>query len=198
MNKMSKGDVVYNYTLGRIKYLQSINDMPLGRGMMANIRRGIGKHPGEIPEIWSIIFDNLPEELCGNKEASEAEMTIYTALTLYALHQQGKDVPMHMAGISFGRAAAKLVNNDDDKERILHRINLVVTAVSTQDLAYHLRSMVQLMKNKDIALDYARLAEDIYKFSYQEAANEVKLSWGRDFYRELNKKYTNEENENNG
>lgn len=195
---MSKGDLVYGYTLGRIKYLQSINDMPLGRGMMANIRRGIGKHPGEIPEIWGVIFDNLPEELCGNKEASKAEMAIYTALTLYALHQQGKDVPAHMAGISFGRAAAKLVENDDDKERILRRINLVVTAVSMQDLAYHLRSMVQLMKIKDIQLDYARLARDIYNFSDPNMANNVKLSWGRDFYRELNsKKHTDEENENN-
>lgn len=197
---MSKGDSVYKYTLSVVEELQRIKNEPEGRGKLANLRRGIGKHPGEIPEIWGIIFGNekFPDELCGVKKASEAEMAIYTALTLYALHQQSKEVPVHMEGISFGRAAAKLCDNEDDQERILRRINLVVTAVSMQDLAYHLRSMVQLMKTKDIQLDYARLARDIYSFSAPNMANNVKLSWGRDFYRELNlNKHTDEENENN-
>ena len=54
------------------------------------LRRGIGKMPGDIPELWNILFDGLPEELMSKVgDPSYAEWSIYTALTLYALHQQG-------------------------------------------------------------------------------------------------------------
>ena len=102
---------------------------------------------------------------------------------------------MYAKDISFGQAAAKLVKNDDDMERILKRINLVATAVSPKDVAYHLRSIIQLFKSEGIALDHAGLAKDIYLFSYPEYASNVKLSWGRDFYRERYKTNRNTEGE---
>ena len=33
-------------------------------------------------------------------------------------------------------------------------------------------------------LDYAKLAEELYRFNYPEQAADIKLSWGRDFYSE--------------
>lgn len=187
MEKMDKSSQVYNYVAFKIDYLQSISDTGAGRRIMANLRHGIDKMPGEMPEIWGVIFATIPKELKGHREASDAEWAVYTALTLYAFHQQGKDKCMNEKDMSVGRATAHLVKDEDDIERITNRLNLVVTSVSQKDLSYHLRGVVQLLKSKDISLDYAKLAKNLYQFCNQELAGSIKLSWGRDFYSELYK-----------
>lgn len=104
-------------------------------------------------------------------------------------------MPMNQKDMSIGRAASRLVKNEDDTQRILNRLNLVVTSVSPEDLAYHLRGVVQLLKNEKIPLDYAKLAKELYLFYDQERAGAIKLSWGRDFYRYKSNKKENDDNE---
>lgn len=188
---MSKHDLICRYVSLKLAYLESIRGQSAGRAMLANMRRGVGKAPGELPELWGLIFDGMPEELLGGQKTSDAEWAVYSALTLYALHQQGSEENVHAAGISVGSAAACLVKSEDDTDRILKRLNLVATAVSPADLAYHLRGLIQLLKGVDATLDYAQLAKELYQFRYPEKANEIKLAWGRDFYRQINRKKEN-------
>lgn len=194
---MSKYDEVYQYTASKLEYLWSITGTGKGRGMMANLRRGVGRQPGELPELWGMIFDRMPDELLGKNQTSYAEWAVYTALTLYAMHQQSSDRNMNQKDISVGQASAKLVKNEDDTERILKRLNLVVTAVSPEDLAYHLRGMIQLFRQEEIALDYAKLAKELYLFQYEENVSVIGLNWGRDFWSECNKKIPEKEKKEN-
>lgn len=180
--KISKTKQIYVYTLQKIKFLHEIRDTGVGRGMLANIRRGIGKYPGEIPELWGILFDRMPEELLGTKGASFAEWAVYTALTLYALHQQGNEKFMNAEDISIGKAASMLVKSEDDEERIRRRLGLVVTATSPSDLAYYLRGVIQLLSREAIGIDYPRLARELYLMNNEESSKAIKLAWGRDFY----------------
>lgn len=194
---MSIADQVYHYTARKIAHLQSIQDSGSGRGMLAELRRGVGKAPGELPELWGMLFDRIPEELTGKNGASPAEWAVYTALTLFALHQQGNAKQMHQEGVSIGSAAARLVEREEDTQRILNRLHLVATAVSPEDLAYHLRGIITLLRGKEISLDYAKLAKELYLFHYEETGNAIRLHWGRDFYRDLNRmKHQNTEEEN--
>ena len=179
---MSKCDEVYRHVKSRIESIFGMADRGAGKGMLANLRRGIGKEPGELPELWGMIFERMPDEIID----AGAEWAVYTALTLYALHQQGKAENVHADGISFGTAAKELVQNEDDRDRILKRLNLVATAPSPKDLAYHLRGIIQLLKGTEARLDYARLAKELYLFRYPEEANRIRLSWARDFYRQSN------------
>jgi len=180
---MSKRDEVYCYVKWKIEYIYSLADQGTGKGMLAILRRGIGKEPGELPELWGMIFEKMPDEIIDVK----AEWAVYTALTLYALHQQGNDENVHADGVSFGTAASALVQNKDETDRILKRLNLVATASSMKDLSYHLRGIIQLLKGSDAKLDYARLAKELYLFRYPEEANRIRLSWAREFYRQYNK-----------
>lgn len=188
--KQNKADQVYNYTASKLNYLHSKSDSGPGKALMAIIRRGVSRKPGELPELWGLMFDGMPEELLGKKSTSYAEWAVYTALTLYALHQQGhqdekKDERnnwMYVKNVSLGKAAAMLAKQEKDEERILNRMNLVVTALSPYDLAYHLRAIVQLLSRESIGLDYARLAKELYLMNNNEIANNIKLAWGRDFY----------------
>ena len=184
--KISKHERVKGYVGWKINFLHDRSDTGPGRGIMANLRRGVGKSPGEIPELWGMIFDKMPEELLGKSKASPAEWAVYTALTLYALHQQGNEKFMNVEDVSVGKAASMLVKNDDeDKERIRRRLGLVVTATSPSDLAYHLRGVIQLLSRDAIGLDYARLAKELYLMNNEERAKDIKLSWGREFYRKV-------------
>ena len=102
---------------------------------------------------------------------------------------------MHKNGNTLGRAAYNIANSSDDVERVVKRLNLVVTSTTKEELAYQLKSIVQLLKSKSIPLDYAKLAEELYRLNYPEQAADIKLSWGRDFYSEKNKKDDNSKGE---
>jgi CRISPR system Cascade subunit CasB len=186
--KMSRGDTVYNYMASKIEYINSLSETGQGKALLAKLRHGVGEKPGESVQLWGIVFDKMPEELLGKREASNAEWAIYTALTLYALHRQGKVENVNAKGVSVGSAAAQLVKSDEDLERVINRLNVVATSVTIQDLAYRLKGVIQLLRNGDIKLDYARLAKEIYLFGNPDDSASVKLSWGRDFYKERTKK----------
>lgn len=190
----NKTDMVYDYTASKLAYICSISETGAGRGVLAELRRGAGKKPGELPELWGIIFDRIPEELEGKNDASYAEWAVYTALTLYALHSQGSG-DMNAKDISVGQAVAELIDSEDDISRVTSRLEPVITAVSPDDLAYYMRGLIQLLKSKDIPLDYAALAKDLYLFNISDRSDAVKLRWGRDFYRVINRKF-NKEKEN--
>ena len=85
----NKADMVYSCVSGKLHYINSISEMGSGKGILAQLRRGAGKKPGELPELWGMIFEKVPDELLGKNEVSYAEWAIYTALTLYAVHRQG-------------------------------------------------------------------------------------------------------------
>jgi len=157
------------------------------RASLAMLRRGIGRSPGSTPELWSATFGGLPEDLMGTGSSpTRAEWAVHTALTLYALHQQGKsprERPMHQEGRRLGMAVRELVRSDKDEERVKRRFDAVATSDGLMELSNHLRGLVQLLKSEEIPLDYAQLAEDLYRYQFPDARNSVRLNWGRDFYR---------------
>lgn len=164
------------------------------KAVLAEMRHGIGKLPGDDPDLWFMMFKDLPEELEGNGYgATKEENAIYYALTLYALHQQGKDLTnefMHLKGCSLGHAVAKLAAKDGDErtfETVRRRFNIMATSADEVELVWHLRGIIQLLRKESIALDYAKLAEDLYNYQFADKVSTVRLNWGRDFYSKFNK-----------
>lgn len=152
---------------------------------LAELRRGIGKTPGELPQLWGYFLDKMPEEFYGENEPSRAEWSVYTAITLFSLHQQGKDPvnnSMHKDGISLGEALASLVDSEDAKKRIERRFRIIATSNSMEELSHHMRAAIQMLRGANIELDYSKLAVDFYRFQIPELASGVRLKWGQDFY----------------
>ena len=162
------------------------------RADLAQLRRGIGKLPGEDADLWPLVFEDMPEAMYSrNGVPTYAEWAVYHAVTLFALHQQGKDrkrQPMHEKGISLGAAVRRLVSSPDDEARIIRRFNKVLTARTPKETAYHLRGLVELLKSAAIPLDYARLAGDLYCLQIPSLRERIQLAWGQDFYRIPQKK----------
>lgn len=171
---------------GKIQGLMNTGNRSLSRAALARLRRGIGKPPGSIPELWTYTLDGMPQQLTGRGGGpSWGEWSTYMALTLFALHQQGKELPsacVSKHGQSLGKAVRQLVKEADDMERVKRRFDPVVTADSPEELSHHLRGLVQLLKASEIPLDYPALARDLYRFLMPGQRDSVRLSWGRDFY----------------
>jgi len=187
---------VKEYTDGKLKWLLAQAEHPQ-KACLAKLRKGVGKIPGELPELWGILLDKLPEELEGaSGEPSKAEWAIYLSLTLYALHQQGCALPaqnMNKYGSTLGGAVRRLVEEDVDapaETSATKRLNRLATSMNMQEASNHLRGIVQMLRAKGIELDYVQLADDLYQFQFPDQATRVKLRWGQDFYRNLDETKT--------
>lgn len=186
---MSKQDrqFLQRYVEGKITYLRDQARDAERKKCLAIMRRGIGKKPGDDPALWGMLFEEMPENYIGRKEGpEELEWAIYATLTLYALHQQGKDIkelPMHLPGQSLGKACALLTLKDlDSQEAVRRRFNAVATAQNIEALLHHLRMLVQILKSKDIPLDYISLAQDLWLYQLPNRDENVRLAWGRAYY----------------
>lgn len=170
----------------KIKHILEMPDDGARKATLAKMRRGIGRLPGELPELWSLIMGDVNECF---------ETALFHALTLFAWHQQGQDreEPMHKTGMSMGKAAAYLVFRDESgdkkaaEERVIKRFSIITSSCDTIELFNHVKGMVSLLRSKDIPLDYGDLANAFYQSSDRDALAKIYLRWGRDFYGELNK-----------
>lgn len=178
---------IKQYVSYRLHALQAAGAEAPTRALLAKLRRGVGKKPGEDPQLWGVVFDGLPQELQGKTaEPSYAEWAIYTALTLYALHQQGKDPKsesMYRDGDSLGVALRRLVAPMGEEARVKRRFDAIATAGGISELANHARGVVKLLGANGIPLDYADFAVDLYRYQYPTLRNGVRLNWGRAYYR---------------
>ena len=196
---MPKRSRVAGFTRARIEYLQNqyTTGNPAARADLARFRRAAGKPLGATPETWQVFSQGFPEELIGRGDApSKAENAAYHAITLYALHQQSKtDKNMHfaskdednrlIASPGLGDAIRQLANpaNPDESKAIMRRFTAITTAQTFDALVYHLRGLIKLFRTENIALDYGRLASDLYELQFAESAKSVRLNWARQLYR---------------
>lgn len=185
---MKHDELAALYVANRLAEWGSMRHDGAIKAEMARLRRGVGYTPGEKPELWNLLFDRFPEELMSKTgEPTRAEWAVSTALSLYALHQQGRDLraeSMHVKGMSLGSSVRQIAENEDQLPAVRRRFAAFATSSDMRECAYHMRGLVQLMRAKGIPLDYVQLTKDLYWFQNQDDAQKVKLRWGQDFYRE--------------
>ena len=193
-----KTNEVKNCVMQQLRRLQDLPE-PQWRAELAELRRGVGRQPGDLPALWGVVLADIPEQLQGSNGPSKAEWAVYTALTLFALHQQGTnraDGLMNQPDRTLGGAVRQLaektaVEQDWTESSVLRRFNALATAGSMPEVSHHLRGMIQLLRREGIPLDYPQLAEDLYQYQFVDGAPNVRLRWGRDLYKNKEKKKEN-------
>lgn len=187
----SQTEVIKSYVKKQIDSLCRMTPDGRVKAELAGLRKGSGKEPGEVPEIWGYFLADLPDELDSQAdEPTKAQNAIYNAMTLFAVHQQSSDIKdkcMHSPNIRLGTACARLIDPQDEKseERIIHRLNAMMSSVSLKAMINHLRSIITLLKSEDIPLDYADLAQLIFLYQFPDKRKDLKYQVARDFYHEI-------------
>ena len=67
------------------------------------------------------------------------------------------------------------------KARIQRRFNVLATSADIQELAHHLRGMVQLLRSEGISLDYPDLAKDLYLYQNEDYRSQCSIKMGTGF-----------------
>lgn len=197
----TNADSIKKYVGEKIYAIVKRPEASVNVATLARLRRGIGKTPGSLPDIWDVTLGGVPgEEHSIDNSPTKEEWAVHVALTLFSLHQQGKKHSVHQAGMKLGKAvgslaATELKNGAINDERIRKRLNILATSHSIEGLAYHLRGIVQLLKREDISLDYQELAKDLFFFQTDSQKENVILRWGRDYYSVINAKGENDDGE---
>ena len=130
------------------------------RGELAALRGAVAREPGEVPDTWELTQVEVPN-YAGDAPTRE-EIAVHTAMTLYAVHQQSRTVPMFRPGVGLGRAARELVGWDEENPSAQKRFNALVTSTTVAELRHHLQGFVSLLRARDIALDHAMLADIVF------------------------------------
>lgn len=161
-----------------------LKDKPVAVATLARLRRGAGKNASALPDLWGLIdLDKLyaPENRALRLES--AENAVYAAVTLWCLHQQSRGVEMHEAkGIGVGAAVRKLMGSGEIDEPVRKRFVRVGSAPNFALLTSRLREIVQLLRRDAISLDYALLADQLYRWQQPGGPEKVRREWGRSFH----------------
>ncbi|MFE7277243.1 type I-E CRISPR-associated protein Cse2/CasB [Streptomyces sp. NPDC057623] len=160
---------------------------------LARLRRGAGRDAAEMPDLWNLVdtghlhigADGLRP--LSEQELSRAEDALYTALTLWALHQQSRGARMHRSHtrkrpMGLGAAVRRLMPPSGIDEPIRKRLVRVGTAPDLATLAQRLRDIVVLLRSADIPLDYGLLAGQLYAWQWPDGSGAVRREWGRSFH----------------
>ncbi|MFF4810991.1 type I-E CRISPR-associated protein Cse2/CasB [Micromonospora chersina] len=159
---------------------------PEAAGTLARLRRGIGRPPGF--DFTLERYLQVPEPLLGRRPAddalpADAEQAVHDALTLYALHQQSRRERMHVDGRGLGRSLADLVRVSGGPEGVRRRFAALGTASTYHESSYHLRSLIVMLREHGIPLDYGLLADDLQTLLRPGGQPKVQAIWGREFFR---------------
>ncbi|PWI43204.1 type I-E CRISPR-associated protein Cse2/CasB [Streptomyces sp. ICBB 8177] len=148
---------------------------------LARLRRGAGRDASAVPDLWGLI-DLAPlyaDERLHQQAAADA---IYTSATLWSLHQQSRRSGMHRPGIELGTAVRRLMPPGEIDEPVRKRFVRVGMSPTLAMLSSRLRELVLLLRGQDIALDYALLAEHLYRWQQPGGPDQVRRAWGRAFH----------------
>ncbi|MER7418495.1 type I-E CRISPR-associated protein Cse2/CasB [Micromonospora peucetia] len=153
---------------------------------LARLRRGIGRTPGFDYTLERYL--QVPDELLGYRppddaEATDAEHAMHDAVTLYALHQQSRRERMHVDGRGLGQALAELVRASGGPDGVRRRFAALGTASTYHEGIYHLRSLITMLREQQIPLDYGLLADDLQTLRLPARRPQVQAIWGREFFR---------------
>ncbi|MBV9022400.1 MAG: type I-E CRISPR-associated protein Cse2/CasB [Streptomycetaceae bacterium] len=168
---------------GEIARLQRgyLSDRAEAVAALARLRRGAGRDAAAVPDLWGLIdLEPLYTDPTLRKDA--AANAVYTAMTLWSLHQQSRGSGMHRPGIELGAAVRKLMPGGEIDEPVRKRFVRAGTSANLPLLASRLREIVLLLRGQDIALDYALLADQLYRWQQPGGPDRVRRSWGRAFH----------------
>lgn len=181
------GDLVGEIAGAYISELQQgyLADHSAAVAALAQLRRGAGKLPEDVPELWGMAGTErlYAEQTLSAREAEMAEAALFLAVTLYALHQQSRpEQQMHRSGVELGAAVRRLMPGGALDEPIRRRFVRVGTAGTRHVLAYRLREIITLLRGQSIPLDYALLAQQLYRAQLPDGLRQVRQRWGRSFH----------------
>lgn len=147
------------------------------RAAMAALRRGLGKAPGEAPEMFPVLLPLLPQEGLSRRD----EWVAYLVASLFALHplswpEAAGERGRHDLGASLRRLAEQ-TDSEGPERRLVALLNS-----EPDDLPHHLRGIISLLRaaKTPVPVDWVQLAWDLRRWDDRERT--VQRRWATSFW----------------
>jgi len=138
------------------------------RGALAALRRGLGKHPGEAPEMFPYVVPYLPET-----PSPALESAYYLVASLFAWH------PENRSDGNIGNHLLQTIKSDNDRASVERRFVALLNC-HVNDLPDLLRQTIGNLKAGKIGINYAGLLSDLLHWSHPDRY--VQRNWARGFW----------------
>ena len=158
----------------RDRFVQHLESLATAedRAALARLRRGLGKAPASVYEVYPIVQPWLPVDLPRwDQEAA------YLIASLFAAH------PYTGGRGSLGRAFTELAQARKARRRdsdSLEKRFVALLNSHRDDLPEHLRHAVSLLAAEPVALDWRQLLDDVRHWSHPDRF--VQRRWARDYW----------------
>jgi CRISPR system Cascade subunit CasB len=151
------------------------------RAALAALRRGLGKAPGEAPEMFPVLYARIPEEQLPLPHWEQP--TVFLVASLFALYPDAPPWPEASRAPwqrNFGaslRQLAEQTDSDGPERRFVALLNS-----DDDDLPHHLRRIVSLLKSAKppVPVDWVLLIRDLRDWNYTD--RRVQHHWASAFW----------------
>lgn len=155
------------------------------RRVLAELRQGAARSfdadPLALQRVLMLLEPPLSDDELGRGDTpSPSELAAYNALTLFAQHMQSATKPVHTTECSFARACGRRQTLSESNS-IKPRFDAMQSARDEASRVLHLRSLVTLLRSKELAFDYGSFARDLRSLQYPSRRDGVLLRWGRGY-----------------
>jgi len=138
------------------------------RGMMANLRRGLGKTPGTAIDMLPYVCRFLSE-----KERRETQEAKFLIASLFAWHPVSTDTA------NMGRHYKNIWLAFRKSESVEQRFRALLNS-HLNSLPYQLRQAISLAKSKEIPINWHQLYSDVINWGHSEKF--VQKNWAQSFW----------------
>ncbi len=180
------GDHVARTVSGLQERLLRDTPQPEAVSALARLRRGIGRDPGFDYTLERYL--QVPEHLLGYLPADDSK----AAHAEYARARRGDPVrpaPAVPPGANARRRARTRLGIGPSGTRVhrpdgvRRRFAALGTASTYHESIYHLRSLITMLREHQIPLDYGLLADDLRTLRRPDGHARMQATWGREFFR---------------
>lgn len=155
---------------------------PTARAILAELRTGLGRKPGEAARAWRHIIPYLAEQ------PERSDLWFYLVGTLFPLHPVTlpESEKRRSLGGSFGRIRGDLSKSAE--ARFLALLN-----ADSADLPELLRGAISFLhaQSENVGVDWARLIRDLAAWDHPDRY--VQATWAREFYHAIDSDETSPE-----
>ena len=146
-------------------HLEGLRD---DRGALAAMRRGLGRPPGTVADMYRYVVPWLPDDAPPWREEA-----YYLVAALFAYH------PGEGGRGNVGDHFASARDPQGDDTAIERRFTALLAA-HPDDLDSYLRQAVSFLKSKEVAVNWHRLLSDLLSWGHPERY--VQKAWARAFW----------------
>jgi CRISPR system Cascade subunit CasB len=150
-----------------ITYLESRRD---DRAVLAALRRGLGQPPGAVPAMFPYVVPFL-----GETTGFWLEQAYYMLAALFGFH------PESSSQGNMGTHFAVLRRRSLSGEAVERRF-VALMAAHPDDLDFHLRQAISLLKSKEVPVNWHRLMRDVLRWYHPDSRIWVHRQWAAEFW----------------